>query len=146
MSPTTTPVATTEIAGLGAIGVGALNEATQPEPVEPGSPDNVAALIYTSGTTGNPKGVMLTHRNVLFMADGAARIRSIVPQDRVFGVLPMCDHEIEGDEGHEETAQAPPNALAESEPDDHHPTDEVNDETNQSEGCTHDGLLELIWI
>lgn len=79
----------TEIAGLGAIGIGALNEATEPEPVEPGSPDNVAALIYTSGTTGVPKGVMLTHRNVLFMADGAARIRSIVPQDRVFGVLPM---------------------------------------------------------
>jgi acyl-CoA synthetase (AMP-forming)/AMP-acid ligase II len=79
----------TEIAGLGAIGVGALNEATQPEPVEPGSPDNVAALIYTSGTTGIPKGVMLTHRNVLFMADGAAGIRSIVPKDRVFGVLPM---------------------------------------------------------
>ncbi|HKW17000.1 MAG TPA: AMP-binding protein [Terriglobales bacterium] len=79
----------TEIGGLGAIGVGAINEATQSELVEVGSPDNIAALIYTSGTTGIPKGVMLTHRNLLFMADGAAGIRSIVPKDRVFGVLPM---------------------------------------------------------
>lgn len=79
----------TEIAGLGAIAIGALNEATEAEPVELGSPDNVAALIYTSGTTGIPKGVMLTHRNLLFMADGAARIRSIVPEDRVLGILPM---------------------------------------------------------
>lgn len=79
----------TEIGGLGAIGIGAINEKTEPEPVELGSPDNVAALIYTSGTTGVPKGVMLTHRNVLFMAEGAAGIRSIVPKDRVLGVLPM---------------------------------------------------------
>jgi long-chain acyl-CoA synthetase len=78
-----------EIAGLGAIGVGELNEGTEPEPVGLGSPDNVAALIYTSGTTGIPKGVMLSHRNVLFMAEGAAKIRSIIPEDRVFGVLPM---------------------------------------------------------
>lgn len=27
--------------------------------------DDTAAIIYTSGTTGNPKGVMLTHRNLL---------------------------------------------------------------------------------
>lgn len=29
------------------------------------SSDDVATLVYTSGTTGNPKGVMLTHRNLL---------------------------------------------------------------------------------
>jgi long-chain acyl-CoA synthetase len=28
-------------------------------------PDDVATLVYTSGTTGNPKGVMLTHANLL---------------------------------------------------------------------------------
>lgn len=27
--------------------------------------DDIATLVYTSGTTGNPKGVMLTHRNLL---------------------------------------------------------------------------------
>ncbi len=28
-------------------------------------PDDLATLIYTSGTTGRPKGVMLTHRNIV---------------------------------------------------------------------------------
>ncbi|MDZ4104169.1 MAG: AMP-binding protein, partial [Hydrogenophaga sp.] len=35
-----------------------------PAPTPPG-PDDLAALVYTSGTTGKPKGVMLTHRNVV---------------------------------------------------------------------------------
>ena len=32
---------------------------------EPINSDDVATLMYTSGTTGNPKGVMLTHQNLL---------------------------------------------------------------------------------
>jgi long-chain acyl-CoA synthetase len=78
-----------DVAGLGVIGIGALNEQVQPEPVNGDSANKVAALIYTSGTTGLPKGVMLTHRNLLFMAAGAAKIRSLTPNDRLFGVLPM---------------------------------------------------------
>ncbi|HUO35786.1 MAG TPA: AMP-binding protein [Candidatus Acidoferrum sp.] len=74
---------------LGLIGVGPLNEAAVPEPVDFDVENHVAVLIYTSGTTGLPKGVMLTHRNLLFTAAAAAMIRHLVPEDRMFGVLPM---------------------------------------------------------
>ena len=60
-----------------------------PEPLETDMAANVAALIYTSGTTGLPKGVMLTHRNLLFMAAYSSKIRSLTPDDRVLGILPM---------------------------------------------------------
>ena len=36
-----------------------------------------------------PKGVMLTHRNLLFIAAVSAKIRSLTPDDRLYGALPM---------------------------------------------------------
>ncbi len=78
-----------EVAELGVIGIGPPNEGVEPEPVEANPADRVAGLIYTSGTTGLPKGVMLTHRNLLFVASVSARIRSLAPEDRLYGVLPM---------------------------------------------------------
>jgi len=53
-------------------------------------PDELATLIYTSGTTGHPKGVMLSHRNIL---DNAAGILKAVPpqaDDRFLSVLPLA--------------------------------------------------------
>lgn len=75
--------------GVGEIAMGDLNEACRPEAVEAESKDRVAALIYTTGTTGNPKGVMLTHRNLLFIAAMSSHVRRLIPQDRVYGVLPV---------------------------------------------------------
>ncbi|MBC7134389.1 MAG: acyl--CoA ligase, partial [Oceanibaculum nanhaiense] len=51
--------------------------------------DRVAALIYTSGTTGNPKGVMLTHGNLLFIAGRSSQARLTTPADKVYAVLPI---------------------------------------------------------
>jgi long-chain acyl-CoA synthetase len=78
-----------DVGWLGPIGVGRLNENVTPEPVESDAKSQVAALIYTSGTTGLPKGVMLTHRNLLFVAAISAKIRALGPDDRLFGILPM---------------------------------------------------------
>src|SRR5260370_892317 len=49
--------------------------------------ENSLALVYPSGTTGNPKGVMLTHRNLLFSARAAGAQRE--PTDKVYCVLPI---------------------------------------------------------
>jgi acyl-CoA synthetase (AMP-forming)/AMP-acid ligase II len=78
-----------EVAGLGKIGVGPLIKGVEPEHVDHESEKRIAALIYTSGTTGLPKGVMLTHKNLLFIAAISAEIRSLGPEDRVYGILPM---------------------------------------------------------
>lgn len=51
--------------------------------------DDLAAIIYTSGTTGNPKGVMLTHRNVCFNAIQGFEIQHIVESDRFLSILPL---------------------------------------------------------
>jgi long-chain acyl-CoA synthetase len=78
-----------EVRGLGHVSLGPLNEIAKPEPIDADIGRRVAALIYTSGSTGLPKGVMLTHDNLLFSASGAAKIRSITPEDRLYGILPL---------------------------------------------------------
>lgn len=52
-------------------------------------PNDVATLIYTSGTTGNPKGVMLSHQNMLSNAIDAGEKYSFTPEDTPLSVLPL---------------------------------------------------------
>jgi long-chain acyl-CoA synthetase len=78
-----------EATPVGAIAVEPLHENVEPEPVDAVATQRIGALIYTSGTEGLPKGVMLTHRNLLFVAAASAKIRSLSPDDRLYGVLPM---------------------------------------------------------
>ena len=50
---------------------------------------DVFTLIYTTGTTGAPKGVMLTHRNVLYVAAVSGGLRGLREDDRIYLVLPV---------------------------------------------------------
>ena len=54
--------------GIGAIKVGKLEASAVPEEVYEDPARQVAVLIYTTGTTGRPKGVMLSHRNLAYVA------------------------------------------------------------------------------
>ncbi|MCS6866633.1 MAG: AMP-binding protein [Gemmataceae bacterium] len=51
--------------------------------------DHPLTIIFSSGSTGEPKGVVLTHRNIATNADAAIRTLEIGPQERLFGILPF---------------------------------------------------------
>jgi long-chain acyl-CoA synthetase len=52
-------------------------------------PDDLASIVYTSGTTGRPKGVMLTHRNMVSNALAGASCFEVGPGDNFLSVLPL---------------------------------------------------------
>jgi len=53
-------------------------------------PSDLATLIYTSGTTGKPKGVMLTHNNIVFNVLSAREITPLQAYTRSLTFLPPC--------------------------------------------------------
>lgn len=54
------------------------------------SADDLLTLVYTSGTTGPPKGVMLTHRNVLSNIQGTLAVIEVSDRDIILSYLPLC--------------------------------------------------------
>lgn len=77
-----------DLAG-GTVFWGEPDETAQIEPAAAREADNIAALIYTTGTTGRPKGVMLTHANLMFVARASAEARRLSSRDRLLAILPM---------------------------------------------------------
>lgn len=61
----------------------------RPDPEPDSANDPTAILLYTTGTTGDPKGVMLTHGNLLFAAQASTWLRNLGPEDHVYGALPL---------------------------------------------------------
>jgi acyl-CoA synthetase (AMP-forming)/AMP-acid ligase II len=77
------------LAEFGTVAVSAQDDTGSPETTHDDPRRQVAALIYTSGTTGAPKAVMLSHRNVLYVARTSSTLRRLSPAHRVYGVLPV---------------------------------------------------------
>ncbi len=61
----------------------------EPLPKADVGPDDLAEVMFTSGTTGEPKGTMLTHRNLLSNALACTQIFPIGPSQRLLSFIPL---------------------------------------------------------
>jgi acyl-CoA synthetase (AMP-forming)/AMP-acid ligase II len=77
-----------ELPAMGLVSVSLATSHPMRDPID-GSAQDTAVLIYTTGTTGIPKGVMLSHANLLYLAEMMCRLRQLVPDDRIYGILPI---------------------------------------------------------
>ncbi|MDJ0804922.1 MAG: AMP-binding protein [Desulfobacterales bacterium] len=66
-----------------------VTDAALEERIQNQRPDDCCTLIYTSGTTGNPKGVMITHHNIVWTARTIAEICQGNDQDQLISYLPL---------------------------------------------------------
>ncbi len=60
------------------------------EAIPQSKPDDLLTIIYTSGTTGNPKGVMLTHHNLVTNIIASASVITLSETDTLLSFLPLC--------------------------------------------------------
>jgi long-chain acyl-CoA synthetase len=58
--------------------------------IDNAEPNDTAILVYTSGTTGAPKGAMLSHRNIIFIAQAFHEFYPITAEDDSVVYLPLC--------------------------------------------------------
>jgi long-chain acyl-CoA synthetase len=58
--------------------------------VAKGQGSDVSVMLYTSGTTGRPKGVMLTHENIVVSAQNGNKFDNFTPDDTLLASLPMA--------------------------------------------------------
>ncbi|MGB0865348.1 MAG: class I adenylate-forming enzyme family protein [Granulosicoccaceae bacterium] len=63
--------------------------ACQPEPCFRSASEQTAALFYTTGTTGEPKGVELSHNNLMFMARASGAVRGLNSNDLLYCCIPI---------------------------------------------------------
>ncbi|HWZ82523.1 MAG TPA: AMP-binding protein [Terriglobales bacterium] len=84
-TPTTPPAGPqlqSDLDSIFAAGIGTF------KPILP-TENDLAALLYTSGTTADPKGVMLTHGNLVGEANAVLQVIHIGTEDALLGILPM---------------------------------------------------------
>jgi long-chain acyl-CoA synthetase len=75
---------------MAGIEAAALDRATKSFSSPPIDADEIASILYTSGTMGKPKGVMLTHRNLVYNAWSATIFVLLRRTDRLLSILPLA--------------------------------------------------------